>query len=114
MRLRNPVGGINFTILGTKRGEAFSTLASETYTSGASNTGWNWDKWNTFKWNTTSGTPTTFSAESDIKFLRVFERLRDIQFQISTTSYIANYVLLGLKASGRPIEMTEPSDWKLS
>jgi len=114
MRLRNPVGGVNFTILGTKRGEAFSTLASETYTSGASNTGWNWDRWNTFRWNTTSGTPTTFSAESDIKFLRVFERLRDIQFQISTTSYMANYVLLGLKASGRPIEMTEPSDWKLS
>ena len=75
LRLRNPVGPINFTVIGTAKGASFSNLVSETYIPGASNTGVNWDKWNTFKFNTTTGSPTTFSTESDIKSVRVKKRL---------------------------------------
>lgn len=114
IRLGHPVGAISFTVMGTQKGTAFSTLISETYVPGASNTGWNWDKWNTFKRNFCGGSPTTFSSASDIKYLRVNKRLRDIQFQVSTTDLAAKFTLQGLKTVGRPIETKEPSDWKLT
>jgi hypothetical protein len=113
IRLRNPRGSISFTILGTEKGKSFLSLLSKTYTPGVSTTGWNWDKWNTFKWNTSSGSPSTFASESDIRKMRIYKRLRDIQFKVSTTSFMAKYIMLGLKATGQMIETSEPSDWKL-
>lgn len=114
IRTRHPVGAMSITVSGTEKGQSYSNLLTETYVPGSSETGWNFDKWNTFKWNTTTGTPTTFSAESDIKSLRIKKRLRDLQFKITTSGLSSNYTLLGIIAEGMPIKTADPISWKLT
>ncbi len=114
VRLGYPQGAVSITIAGTEKGEDYSNLASQTFVPGGSTTGWNWDKWNTLKFNTSGGTPETFSSASNIRYIRVNKRLRDIQIKISSSALDSEWTLLGWRIEGRPITSRAPRDWKLS
>ncbi len=116
IKLRNTLGSVNFKVLGTGKDEAFSSLKSGTISPGVSKTGWSWDKWDTFKWGTSSGSPTTFAAESLIRYFVLNKLIRDIQFVVSTpgNNLADRFVLTGLRAEGFSVPTGKPSDWKLS
>ncbi len=113
VRLRNTTGTINFTVSGTQKTQAYSELATGTIEQGNSDTGMGWDMMGTVKLGDTSGIPTSFAAESLIRFLKVNKLLRDIQWSIEGDSGNDRAVITGLMAKGFLVSAGDPSDWKL-
>lgn len=114
IRLGNPTGSINFEVSGTQKDGSYSGLASETITSIFSLTGMGFDQMGAVKMGDTLGSPTAFSQDSDIRYVKVNKKVRDIQFRVSSTSKESQYTLLGLMAEGNLIQGSPPSAWKLS
>ena len=114
VRLKNAQGSINFTVNGTQKSAAYSSLVSETISPGYSDSGLGWDQLGVCQLGTSLGTPTTFQEESLIRYAKVNKKLRDIQFEISTTGISDQYVLSGLIAEGFPLDIAPPSSWKIS
>lgn len=103
IRLRNAVGSISFTISGTGRTNAVSSIATATITPGSSNSALGWDEFGSIQLGDTDGTPVTFSTESLIKYLRVkagSDLLRDVQFKVSGDSLADRGIITGLSAEG--------------
>lgn len=113
IRLGNPVGSISFEVLGTTKKEGFAGLASKTITSLFSLTGMGYDQLGAVKMGDTEGTPTSFTQDSDIRYIKINQKVRDLQFRVSSTSLETDYTLLGLMAEGNLIKGSAPSDWKL-
>ena len=61
----------------------------------------------------TSGTPEKFADSSDPRFLPVRKKLRDIQFNVSTSAYDIDYTIQGIIVEGNLIKTNAPSAWKL-
>lgn len=114
VKLGRPRGSITFTVLGTDKRRGYATLASKTITSLFSLTGMGWDLMGSVMMGDTAGTPTSFAQTTDIRFMKVNKRVRDIQFQISSDSAETDYTLLGLKADGFELDSSPPSAWKLT
>jgi len=114
IRLGNPVGSINFEIVGTTKDNSYSGLVSETITSLFSLTGMGWDQMGTVMMGDTLGEPTAFSQDSDVRYVKVNQKVRDLQFRVSSNSVESDYTLLGLMAEGNIIKGAPPNSWKLS
>lgn len=113
IRLGNPEGTINFSILGTQKKQGYSGLASKTITALFSLTGMGWDQMGAVQMGSTAGTPTAYTQASDIRYMKVNKKIRDLQFKVSSNSVETNYSILGLMAEGFRIQTSPPSDWKL-
>lgn len=114
VRLGNPVGTINFQVLGTEKKTGYSALASKTITALFSLTGMGYDQMGTIQLGDTSGSPTAFAQASDIRYTKVNKKVRDVQFRISSNSVESDYSILGIMADGFQIDTAPPSDWKLT
>jgi hypothetical protein len=114
IRLGNPVGAINFSVLGTEKKKGYSGLASETITAQFSLTGMGWDQMGTVQMGDSAGTPTAFAQASDIRYLKVNKKVRELQFKVTSDSIETDYTILGLYAKGFLIQTSPPGDWKLS
>lgn len=113
-RLGEPEGSINVEILGTQKGESFSSVVTGTITPGISNAGLGWDQLGSYQLGDSAGTPTTFRATSLVRYLSVNKRLSDIQYHLTTSTLAAKYTLLGYQVEGRLVPTALPLDWKLS
>jgi len=114
IKLGRPRGAINFSVLGTEKRRGYAQLASKTITSLFSLTGMGWDLMGSVQMGDTLGVPTAFAQATDIRFMKVNKRIRDIQFKVSSESTEADYTLLGLLAKGFELEISPPSSWKLT
>lgn len=114
IRLGDPVGTLTFEVLGTQKNKGYSAVTSKEITSLFSLTGMGWDQMGSVQMGSSDGTPTAYAQASDIRFVKVNKRLRDIQFIVSSESLESNYKLLGIKAEGFGLEIAPPSSWKVS
>lgn len=114
VRLRNAVGAIVFSVLGTGKNRQFSNLKSATITQGSSDTGIGWDPIGTVQIGDTMGAPTSFAQESLIKYLNINKLVREVQFEVSGSSLESRAALTGLLAAGFSLATSPPSDWKIS
>lgn len=113
VKLGRPRGAINFTVYGTQKKKGYISLASRTITSSLSASGLGWDLLGGVLLSWTDGKPTIFSESSEIRYLKVNKKVRDIQFRIESESTSSEWTLLGLKAKGFKINTSDPSIWKL-
>lgn len=114
IKLRDTVGSISFTVLGTQKTQSFSSLATATITPEVSQSGIGWDLMGSYQIGDSEGVPTTFAQESLIRYVNINKLLRDIQFEVSGDSLQDTAILTGLKADGFAIRTASPSDWKLT
>ena len=113
IKLGRPRGAINFTVYGTQKKKGYIALASRTITSSLSASGLGWDLLGSVLMGWTHGTPAIFSESSEIRYIKVNKKVRDIQFRVESESTSAEWTLLGLKARGFKINTSDPSLWKL-
>lgn len=114
IKLGNPRGSINFSVAGTQKSTAFSSLGTATITNATANSGLGWDLMGETQMGDTEGTPETFSDSSDPHFIKIRKKLRDIQLTVSSDSYDTDYTLQGFIIEGNLIKTNPPSSWKLN
>jgi hypothetical protein len=114
IRLRNPVGTINFSVLGTGKNKQFSSLKTAPISQGSSDTGMGWDPIGTVMIGDTEGAPTTFAQESLIRYVNVNKLVREIQFDVSGSSMESRAAITGILATGFLLSSAPPSDWKIT
>jgi len=114
IRLGNAEGTVNYNIYGTQKSTNFQSLVSGSITRETASSGLGWDPLGSVQLGTTAGVPTTFEDASTIKYLKINKRLRDIQFEVTTTGMADKATILGLMAEGRIVQTVPPSSWKLS
>ncbi len=106
-----PRGNISFSLLGSEKNKAFSQIGSITITGETSQTGWTWDKYTNLKYSTSSGTPTSFSASSIKKRIKINKLLYNYQFQVGSSGYADKYSILSLQVKGKIVPTRLPSSW---
>ena len=114
INLGQPEGTVVFEILGTTRNLGFASQVSGTITPIYSMAGLGYDKLGTTQLGDSEGTPSRFQQDSLQRHLVLNERMRDIQFEVSTTELNAKYTLLGLRAEGTEISVRPSSDERLT
>lgn len=114
IKLGNPTGTINFQVSGTQKTSPFVALATKAISPQSSLTGMGWDLMGSINMGDTSGTPTTFADSSDIRYVKIRKKLRDIQLQVTSDSYDTTYVLQSFIFEGTPVQTNPPSSWKLN
>lgn len=112
IELSQPVGPIEFSVLGTEKKKAFSNLDTLTINDTVSNAGIGTQMLGTAVIGDTSITPTVFSRSTVKKVVRINRLLNNIQFQIITNSTTAAYTLLTLQAKGFLVPTRDPNDWR--
>ena len=114
IKLGNPRGSIHWEVSGTQKNKPFAATNTATITNIVSNTGMGFDVMGTINMGDTAGVPSTYSDSSDPRYIKVRNKLRDIQFRVTTNSYDADYILQGFIIEGNEIKTSPPSGWKLS
>jgi len=114
VRLRNAVGTINFSVLGTGKTRQFESLRSAAISQGSSDTGIGWDPIGTVQIGWTEGTPTAFAVESLIRYFNVNKLVREIQFEVKGSSLESRAAITGVMATGFLLSIAPPSDWKIT
>lgn len=113
VKLGRPRGAIFFAVYGTQKKKGYAALASRAITSLMSASGIGWDIMGSVLMSDTAGAPTSYSESSEIKYLKINKKVRDIQFRVSSESISAEWTLLGIKAKGFKINTSDPPTWKL-
>lgn len=112
VELNNPVGNINFSVLGTEKRRGFNQLRSITISDTVSSAGYSTQQFSNFQFSDTSLTPTVYSQSSVKKRIRINRLLNNIQFKITTSSRGDSYTLLALQAKGYLVPTRDPSSWR--
>ena len=113
VRLRGTKGDVDFSVRGTSRSGATTTIASDTVSPGTSNTGMGWDLMGSVPIGSTGGTPTTFASESLPRYIPVHKLLREVQWEISGDGVSDTATITGLRAEGNLVEVAGPEAWRL-
>jgi len=106
-------GEVLFTVYGTQKKKGYTALTSRSLSSTTSNSGISWDSHSGQMFSSTFGLPFVFADSSEIHYLKVNKKLRDIQFRVESNQITSEWTLLGLKAKGFKISTSDPSTWKL-
>lgn len=114
IKLRDTIGAISFSVLGTQKTQSYSNLVTATITPETSQSGIGWDQIGSYQIGDSEGEPTTFAQESLIRYVNINKLLRDIQFEVSGDALQDTAVITGIKAEGFAIRTASPSDWKLT
>ena len=113
MEFSNPTGQISVELIGIERSRGFSSQGSTTVTSTLSTTGWDTFLWDTTLWDDTSTAIDTFSESTVKRYFRVGRELNAVQWQITTNTLDANYVLRTLQTWGTDTAGGLPREWRL-
>ena len=113
MEFSNPTGEINVELIGIERSRGFSSQGSTTVTSILSTTGWDTFLWDTTLWDDTSTAIDTYSESTVKRYFRLGRELNAVQWQITTNTLDANYVLRTLQTWGTDTSGGLPRSWRL-
>jgi hypothetical protein len=113
IRVADPKGSINISLLGTGKSSLFSTIASASITTASAATGLGFDPLGSVKLGLTAGIPVTFAISNTQKHMRLKNRVRDIQVKIETTTLENGYTLMGYKIKGHVLNLSDPSSEKI-
>lgn len=100
MEFSNPSGSISVELIGVERGQGFTSQGSTTVVPTLTDTGWDTFYWDTMYWDDTTDAPDTYSESTVQRYFRLGRELRAIQWQITTNSIDAGYVLRTLQTWG--------------
>ena len=112
IELNNPVGEINFSVLGTEKRRGFNQLRSITIGDTVSNAGFGTYEFSDFQFSDASLTPTVYSQSSVKKRIRINRLLNNIQFKVTTSERGAEYTMIALQAKGYIVPTRDPSSWR--
>lgn len=109
-----PLGDITVNLLGIERGRGFRTTKTTTVTPTVVQTGWDSYFWDERLWDDTSDSTTNAFSESTVKrYFRVGKELNALQWQITTNSLDADYILRTLQTWGTDSQSTHPRSWRI-
>ena len=113
IRLADPKGAVQISLLGTGKSSTFSTLATATITTTSASTGLGFDPLGSVKLGLSNGSPTTFAIGNTQRHMRLKQRVRDVQLRIQTNTLENGYSLMGYKIQGNILSISDPSGEKL-
>lgn len=113
VKLGSPRGAIQLEVLGSGKNTGFTSVASASIVATYSLTGMGWDGMGDVQMGSTDGAPTFFSDSADKRYIKIRDKLEDIQYRITTSTLDADYTLLGIIAEGKPLRTRQPSSRKL-
>jgi len=126
VELGRPKGVVKFQILGVGKDSSFTTLATKTITSFASNTGVGADLWGAITPSTTRASvkggsgawavylldsPSTYTVSTVRAAIKKRAKVYSLQFKVYSTNADTDYTILGLQAKGNLISSKMPSSW---
>lgn len=107
-----PQGSISMSVSGTQQGKSLLELANTSITDTVSATGWGFDPFGSISWGTTMGSPSTYSAASRKKVVRMKNKLlNNIQWEVYSQVTNQSWVLSRVIIEGVPVKVQDPSSW---
>lgn len=113
MEFSNPTGEISIDLIGLERSRGFTSQGTATITSQLTTTGWDTFLWDTTLWDDTSTAIDTFSESTVKRYFRLGRELNAVQWQITTNTIDAGYVLRTLQTWGTITNGGLPRSWRL-
>ena len=114
VKLGSPRGTLNFEVSGTSKTEGLRSIATKAITSQYSLTGMGYDRMGDIEMGDTAGTASLFSDKSDIRYVKIRKKVRDIQLRITTTTIDSSYILQGFIIEGtKTVSQQPPRTWKV-
>jgi len=90
------------------------SIATKAITSQYSLTGMGYDRMGDIEMGDTAGTASLFSDKSDIRYVKIRKKVRDIQLRITTTTIDSSYILQGFIIEGtKTVSQQPPRTWKV-
>lgn len=112
VELADPTGVINFTVSGTKRGKAFSSIGTRTITGLSSVSGFGDDLFGNVQYGDSSSSSNTFTQPSVKKVLKINKTLNNFSWNLTTDTIASRYTLIQVVFIGSIIPVSDPSIWK--
>lgn len=112
-RFEEPKGAISISILGTGREGSFSSVSTATLTTSQANTGMGFDLMGTILLGDTEGLPMTFSSKNTQRNIKLRNKVRDVQVQITTSAMENGYKLHSFMIEGNMLSLKDPSSERL-
>lgn len=112
IRISEPKGAIQVSLIGTGKTATFSTIATATITSTSAATGLGFDPLGSVPLGASIGSPSTYAIGNTQRHMRLKNRVRDIQLIVQTDTLENGYTLMGYKIQGNILNVTEPSSEK--
>ena len=113
IELSNPQGSINVELLGIERTKGYSTQKNASITSVLSTTGHSMMLHSTLLHSDTSTAVDTFSESSVKRYFPVQRELNGVQWNITTNSLNAFYVMRTLQTWGTDTQSGKPRNWRI-
>jgi hypothetical protein len=108
IRIADPKGAIQISLLGTGKSSSFVTIATTTITATSSATGLGFDPLGSVPLGESAGSPTTFAIGNTQRYMRLKQRVRDVQVVVTTTTLENDYLLMGYKIQGNILNISTP------
>lgn len=109
----NPTSTINIELIGIERNQGFRSLKTPTIEPRTTNVGWSTGAWSSMPWTDTSVVAATYSESSIKRYFNVQRELNAYQYNVTTNSTDADYILRTLQVNGTPTEAGKPRQWRL-
>jgi hypothetical protein len=112
----NLQGGLVARVIGIDRRTGYSTIKSVSVTpaAGTTTTGWDTFSWDGTPWDDTSSAVEVYSEPSTKRYFILQKELNAIQWEISTNTIGAKYVLRTLQSHGTGTLAGKPRGWRLT
>ena len=111
--LSNPTGVISVTLNGISRSKGFTSQGQATVQAQLTDTGWDSFAWDTLPWDDTTTVVDVFSESSVKRYFRLGKELNSIQWELTTSTLDAGYVLRTLQTWGTETRAGLPRSWKV-
>lgn len=112
IEVADPRGSVSFTVSGTQKSKAFSSLGSIAITSSVSNSGMSTDLFSSFLLSSSNQTPTTFTQASVKRFIKVNKLLNNLKWQISSSTIDSTFTVMQIIIKGVILPTSDPSSWR--
>ena len=127
LELGSPRGSIDFSLLGIKKDDSVSTLASRTITNFGASTGIGSDQYGDFYATSTNdnasggedewavyftSTPKTYTLSTTKATINKRAKIYALQFKVSSNTADTDFTILKLQAKGTLISRRSPSSWR--
>lgn len=112
VEVADPRGEIMFSVSGTQKGKAFSSLGTISITDTVSDSGYSTDKFSDFLFSSSNNSPSTYTQASVKKYVRINKMLNNLKWQFSSSSINTTYAVIQIIIKGTILPTSDPSDFK--
>lgn len=113
IKLGSPRGSINFEVSGSQKTQGFRAIASKTITPQYSLSGLGYDLLGSVQLGDSAGSADLFSDKSDIRYVKIRKKVRDIQLRVTSSTIDTSFILQGFIVEGTRTLTQSPRSWKV-